>query len=84
MVAADPSTTFQAARTLDLFTVRTPLLMASMWIRGLPERLSGKASPPPPRLVMSEQIGLPGWLPLGEQPNREIAFGAVGKFGGRH
>lgn len=80
MVAADVSTTFQAARALDLLTVRTPLLKASMWIRGLPERLRGRAGPTPPRLVMSEPIALPGWLPLGEQPDREIAFGAVGKF----
>jgi hypothetical protein len=80
MVAADPPTTFQAARGLDLLTVRTPLLAASMWIRVLPARLLGKAAPPPPRLVMAEKIGLPGWLLLGEQPNREIAFGAVGRF----
>jgi hypothetical protein len=60
--------------------VRTPLLAASMWIRVLPARLLGKAAPPPPRLVMAEKIGLPGWLLLGEQPNREIAFGAVGRF----
>ncbi len=80
VVAADPATTFQAARSLDLLTVRTPLLSASMWIRAVPERLLGKAVPPPPRLVMSEKVELPGWLPLGEQPNREIAFGAVGKF----
>jgi hypothetical protein len=79
VVAADPSTTFQAARTRDLLTVRTPLLAASMWIRNLPARLSGKAAPPPPRLV-AEKIELPGWLSLGEQPNREIAFGAVGRF----
>lgn len=51
-----------------------------MWIRVLPARLLGKASPPPPRLVMAENIGLPGWLLLGEQSNREIAFGAVSKF----
>lgn len=80
VVAADTSTTFQAARGLDLLTVRTPLLLASMWIRVLPARLRGKAAPPPPRLVVAENIGLPGWLLLGEQPNREIAFGAVGKF----
>ena len=45
VVAADPSTAFQAVRTLDLLTVRTPLLVASMWIRDLPARLSGKATP---------------------------------------
>lgn len=80
VVAADAATTFQAARSLDLLTVRTPLLSASMWIRALPERLLGRAVPPPQRLVMSEETELPGWLPLGERPNREIAFGAVGKF----
>jgi hypothetical protein len=79
VVAADPSTTFHAARTLDLLTVRTPLLTVSMWIRGLPERWSGKAAPPLPRLVVADG-GLPGWLVLGERPDREIAFGAVGKF----
>ncbi len=80
VVAADPSTTFQTARGLDFLTVRTPLLTASMWVRDLPARLSGKAGAPPPRLVLADRMGLPGWLMLGEQPNREIAFGAVGKF----
>jgi hypothetical protein len=79
VVAADPSTIFHAARTLDLLTVRTPLLAAAMWIRGLPERWSGRAAPPLPRLVVADG-GLPGWLMLGERPDREIAFGAVGKF----
>jgi hypothetical protein len=80
VVAADPATTYRAARAIDLLTVRTPLLVASMWLRGLPARLSRKAAPPPPRLVVAENVGPPGWLPLGEQSNREIAFGAVGKF----
>ncbi|MCI4674115.1 hypothetical protein [Candidatus Mycolicibacterium alkanivorans] len=80
VVAADPSTTFRAARSLDLLTVRTPLLTASMWIRGLPARMSGKAAPPLPRLVVGEGLRLQGWLELGILPDREIAFGAVGKF----
>lgn len=80
VVAAHPSTTFQAARALDFLSVRTPLLTASMWIRDLPARFLGRAAPPPPRLVLAENVGLPGWLLLGERPNREIAFGAVGKF----
>jgi hypothetical protein len=79
VVAADLATTFQVARSLDLLNVRTPLLAASMWIRALPERLLGKSVPAPPRLVVTD-FDLPGWLSLGEQPNREIAFGAVGKF----
>jgi hypothetical protein len=79
IVAADPATTYQAARTLDLLTVRTPLLTAAMWLRGLPARLLGRSAPPPPQLVIADG-GLPGWLVLGERPDREIAFGAVGKF----
>ncbi|WAC91502.1 hypothetical protein [Mycobacterium sp. Aquia_213] len=79
VVAADPPTTFWAARALDLLTVRTPLLAASMWIRNLPARLTGRAAPPPPRLVIGENR-LPGWLVLGDRSNCEFAFGAVGKF----
>jgi hypothetical protein len=79
IVAATPSTTFEAARTLDLLTVRTPLLAASMWIRALPARWLGRAAPPLPQLVVATG-GLPGWLELGERPGREIALGAVGKF----
>lgn len=80
LVAADPTTTFDAARVLDLLTVRTPLLAASMWIRALPARLFGKATPPLLSLVIGKGVGLPGWLLLGERAGREIAFGAVGKF----
>jgi len=80
VVAADLSTTFQTARGLDFLTVRTPLLTASMWIRSLPSRWFARATRPPPRLVVADKMELPGWLLLGEQPNREIAFGAVGKF----
>ena len=80
VVHADSAITFDAARALDLLTVRTPLLAASMWIRGLPSRLMGRATPPLLRLVIGEGLGLPGWLLIGEQADREIAFGAVGRF----
>ncbi|MCV7211753.1 hypothetical protein [Mycolicibacterium canariasense] len=80
VVAADPSSTFHAARALDLLSVRTPLLTASMWLRGLPARLSGVTAPRPPRIVIGEGVGLPGWMALGEVADREIAFGAVGIF----
>jgi hypothetical protein len=79
IVAADPSTTFEAARTLDLLTVHSPLVAASIWIRALPARWVGRAAPPLPHLVVATG-GLPGWLVLGERPGREIAFGAVGRF----
>ncbi len=80
VVRADPLTTFRAARGLDVLSVRTPLLDAALWVRALPSRLTGRSVAPPPRLVLAEGDRLPGWSVLGEQPGREIAFGAVGKF----
>src|SRR5206468_1928467 len=80
VVHADPASTFRAARGLDFLAVRTPLLTAAMWVRGIPDRARRRATPPPPRLVLGDGVGLPGWLVLGEEPGREIAFGAVGTF----
>jgi len=60
--------------------VHSPLLDASMWLRGLPARLSGKAAPTAPKLVIDTDMGLPGWMLLGERSNREVVFGAIGKF----
>jgi hypothetical protein len=80
VVRAAPAATFLAARELDFLTVRTPLLSAAMWVRGFPDRLRGRKPDVPPRLVLSDGAGLPGWLVLGEAPGREIVFGAVGTF----
>jgi hypothetical protein len=80
VVRTDTETAFRAARELDFLTVRTPLLSAAMWVRGVPQRLGHRAPEVPPRLVLGEGIGLPGWLVLGEEPGREVVFGAVGKF----
>jgi hypothetical protein len=80
VVDADPTTTLAAARELDFLTVRTPLLVAAMWLRGVPDRLRHRAQPPPARLTLAGGVGLPGWLSLGEREGSEVAFGAVGKF----
>ena len=80
VVDADPTTTLAAARELDFLTVRTPLLVAAMWLRGLPDRLRHRAQPPPTRLTLAGGVGLPGWLSLGQRDGSEVAFGAVGKF----
>lgn len=80
IVRCDPAVTFHEARELDFMRVHTPLLDLAMWARGLPARISGRAPEPPPRLVLGKGDPLPGWLVLGEQPDRELAFGAVGKF----
>ncbi|MGV9745792.1 hypothetical protein ACWDTG_12845 [Rhodococcus zopfii] len=82
-VEADVPAVFRAAHDLDILTVRTPLLSTAFFVRGLPARLFGKPSPELPALRLfadPSSSGLPGWLVLGEVPDREIAFGAVGKF----
>lgn len=80
VVAADPQTAWQAARDLDFMTVRTPLVTASTWVRGLPDRLRGTAAPKPREMRLADIGGTPGWLMLGEAEGEEIAFGAVGQF----
>lgn len=79
VVRATPEATFAAARGLDFLRVRTPLLVAAMWVRGLPARLSHREEAVPPTLVVSEET-MPGWVLLGERAGEEIAFGAVGVF----
>jgi hypothetical protein len=84
IVQADPDSTFDAVRELDLRTVGTPLLSAAMWLRGLPERLRGQAPPvelpvEQPHLA-DDRPGLPRWVPLGERDGRELVYGAVGRF----
>lgn len=80
VVAADPLTTWRAARDLDFMSVHTPLTDLSIWLRGLPARLRREPPPALTSLRLSQGGGLPGWLSLGEQEGYEIAFGAVGKF----
>lgn len=79
--------TWQALRDLDLLKVHTPVMDAAFFVRGLPERIGrllGRDVPDPIDLgelkLVGDGSGLPGWVILGEVPQREIAFGAVGRF----
>ena len=85
IIDADPARTYEAARAVDFLTVRTPLLDASMWVRGVPARLKGEPEPEIGSMRLADALdggdmGLPGWLILGEERGRELAFGAVGRF----
>ena len=87
VVDADLATTWAALQDLDLMQVHTPLMDAAFAVRELPERIAARAgrarppSPPPPELKLSgDGPGLEGWLSLGDDPPREVAFGAIGRF----
>jgi hypothetical protein len=80
IVSAPPTAIFAAARNLDFLTVHSPLLDAAMWVRRVPDRVRGRTKPMPTALRLAEGMGLPGWMMLGERPDDEIAFGAVGRF----
>lgn len=84
---ADVATTWQALREFDLMQVHTPLMDAAVFLRGVPARVGARfgratqAEPAPRRLTLTDDgVGLEGWLSLGESGEREIAFGAVGRF----
>ncbi|HEX6235764.1 MAG TPA: hypothetical protein VFZ68_01140 [Acidimicrobiales bacterium] len=96
VVEADPGPTYAALRELDFMSVHSPLMDAATWARRLPERIAvatGRREPTPaPRAMrLSEMFDrAPGerppddamamWMPLGEDPGRELVFGAVGRF----
>lgn len=81
VVAAEPAAVFDVAQDFDFLTVRAPLVAALMTARALPARLRGRAPQTPEHLRLGSDPGaLPGWLPLGQIPGEEVAFGAVGRF----
>jgi hypothetical protein len=88
VATADVATTWQALRELDLMQVHTPLMDAAVAARGLPDRVGRRLrrtqappTPPPQRLTLTgDGPEMEGWLSLGEIPEREIAFGAIGRF----
>ncbi len=87
VVETDVATTWAAREDLDLAQVHTPLLDAALFVRDVPAKMrarSGRADPAPPppaELKLSgDGMGLDGWLILGEVDEREVAFGAVGRF----
>jgi hypothetical protein len=81
VVEADPEVVFAAAKGFDFLTTDARLVTVLMTARGLPDRLRGRAVATPPTLLLAQdEAALPGWVLLGEVPDREVVFGAVGMF----
>lgn len=87
VIDADVARTWQALQDLDLMKVHTPLLDAAFYLRGLPTRVAAalgrenqQATEPTELTLTGDGMGLEGWLSLGQVPEREIAFGAIGRF----
>jgi hypothetical protein len=86
VIDADVSTTWRALLDTDLMQVHTPLMDAAFWVRGLPVRIASALgrtpppAPPPPTLKLGGETQLEGWVGLGIVAEREVAFGAVGRF----
>ena len=91
VIDAPPRVVHQAARNMDFLDVHSPPVDALMFVRGLPDqlrqRLGGSPSaPPPPSMRLADMFDgsadpevLEGWVGLGEEPGRELVFGAIGK-----
>ena len=81
VVEAAPEVVFAAAKGFDFLTTDAKPVTALMTLRTVPSRLRGRPVATPERMMLATHASaLPGWVNLGELPNRELAFGAVGKF----
>ena len=91
VVDAAPGVVFDAARHLDFLDISSRFVNAAMWLRSTPTTVAAKLRgvdppPPPPSMRLGDlfdqpdETGLEGWVGLGEEPGREIVFGAVGAF----
>ena len=91
VVDAPPPVVFTAVRNMDFLEIHSPVMDAAMFLRGLPALIGSwfrraPAPPAPQSFTLADfysgsddESVLAGWVPLGETPPHEIAFGAAGK-----
>lgn len=80
IVHAPPERVFSAIRELRPAEL-SPVIFWLLNIRDLPARLTGKHAPGVAQAgPFLEQLYRGGFIPLAEQPGREIVFGLVGQF----
>ena len=75
-VDAPVDVTYRAVRDFDL--ARSPVVLALLTLRGLPDLFSGAVKPK--RRLGLDDILDSGFVVLTEEPGREIVLGIVGKF----
>jgi hypothetical protein len=75
-VEAPVDETYRAVKELDL--ARSPVVLALLFARGLPHLFTG-AVKPKRRLRLDDMVDS-GFVVLGEEPDRELVLGIVGKF----
>ena len=67
---------YQAVKELDL--ARSPIVLALLFARGLPHLFTGAVKPK--RKLRLDDMVDSGFVVLGEEPDRELVLGIVGKF----
>ena len=88
VVEASPEATFEAVRAWDPAGMQSPAVRWLTWLRALPEHIgrgSRGGSAPAHTDEAEGATGLErmaqwGWIPLGEEPCRELVAGLVGQF----
>jgi hypothetical protein len=87
VVAASADAVYQVALDLDLLEVvrDDPVLGALFAVREIPDRVlralgRREEVPPPESMRLGELTDEGEWIRLGEDPGREIVFGAAGRF----
>lgn len=87
VVAASADDVYRVALDLDLVEVvrENPVVGFLFAVRSVPDRvmrlLGRREEPPPPASMRLRELPEEGeWIRLGEDPGREIVFGAAGRF----
>jgi hypothetical protein len=75
-VASPVDEAYRAVKELDL--ARSPVVLALLFARGLPTIFTGAVKPK--RRLGLDEIVDSGFVVLGEEPDRELVLGIVGKF----
>jgi hypothetical protein len=75
-VDAPVAEAYKAVKELDL--ARSPIVLALLFARGLPHLFTGAVKPK--RQLRLDDIVESGFVVLGEEPDRELVLGIVGKF----